>query len=565
MQHLMHNNRYTMNEYRDVTMVFCSLVNELPVGVLLPSNVNLYDAMTAVEVLDARMDAGCPPMPTRSIQSEAMITKATSEMPSTVGLVDSLLAMFSLWIERGYALHQSVYTCRLFHRISPSIQQIGGQIDTHIAHLFNEIVHATVQFVNSPDPAIEEDVQTDTISLSSPLLDNIKQCPDDLKTRLNLLKTVLVLLHQLQKNQSTENTIKTLKPLIKDAINTLSTKDTSEYFDPDINRKYYSPAPPKQPIVKWDTLAGYQMLENWVEQLEDIRQFKSHDLFKLIAFLQRKSRSRLDPVLRNALTRHFVHEDKLYGKIELKNSIKSSVHPYTPKLKQAQFYKEASLTLIDLIYSYRYNPSRTRRLLSKIIGYFESLQASSQEWDSSLGLASWTYSVKLECIKEWFLLGFDNELWSVWELGGVYWYFEQILLTHLSHLSRSSSGSSSFGDELVVLACLARSNYLVATLLEKQGRIKCPDSDMEVYWENRWRLLRRLGSPVSYSFAEFRKSQPSELLPAAELALKRAKTLLEGGDRDLLKVVISNLISLNSIEKTKVEWRYSKWFFNLSK
>ncbi|KAI8805569.1 Mak10 subunit, NatC N-terminal acetyltransferase-domain-containing protein [Cladochytrium replicatum] len=102
--------------YEDITALLNDAVTELNVGELLLSNVmTLYDAMTAIEILEPRMDTG---MDIPVDQSKLTIKEIESQRftaSQIVGIADQLLALEMTWIS-GHMLSQTLFCCIYLHR-----------------------------------------------------------------------------------------------------------------------------------------------------------------------------------------------------------------------------------------------------------------------------------------------------------------------------------------------------------------------------------------------------------------------------------------------------------------
>ncbi len=95
---------------------------EFDVGQLVHlQSFTLYDAMSAIEIMDPRMDTG---MLVEESPKKFDIFKRISAEQS-LGIMDRLVTREMAWIS-GHSLSQTVYTCIYFHHIhTPNGNKLG--------------------------------------------------------------------------------------------------------------------------------------------------------------------------------------------------------------------------------------------------------------------------------------------------------------------------------------------------------------------------------------------------------------------------------------------------------
>ena len=104
----------------------------------------LFDAMSAIEIMDPRMDTG---MLVEDVQKEFDITKKLSAK-QTLGIMDGLVSREMAWIS-GHSLSQTVYTCIYFHHIQAlndmAMPTLVSDMDDIIYGVLKTYVLATIK------------------------------------------------------------------------------------------------------------------------------------------------------------------------------------------------------------------------------------------------------------------------------------------------------------------------------------------------------------------------------------------------------------------------------------
>jgi hypothetical protein len=104
----------------------------------------LFDAMSAIEIMDPRMDTGM--LIEEKPNKFDILKKLTTE--ETLGIMDRLLTREMAWIS-GHSLSQTVYTCIYFHHIQVLNQlpmpTLTSDIDNIIYGVLKTYVLATVK------------------------------------------------------------------------------------------------------------------------------------------------------------------------------------------------------------------------------------------------------------------------------------------------------------------------------------------------------------------------------------------------------------------------------------
>ncbi|KAI9209603.1 Mak10 subunit, NatC N-terminal acetyltransferase-domain-containing protein [Polychytrium aggregatum] len=111
-------NPYDQNRFDDITDVVYAATDAMQVGQLVHhANFTLFEAMSAIEIMDPKMDSGMdlPPSIGEVKLTPDEIVFRTVPPSEEIGIMDELLAREMSWIA-GHMLCQTVYTCVFVHR-----------------------------------------------------------------------------------------------------------------------------------------------------------------------------------------------------------------------------------------------------------------------------------------------------------------------------------------------------------------------------------------------------------------------------------------------------------------
>ena len=111
-------------EWMDITEEFTNLAGQLSLGELVQmANFRLFDVMTAVELMDPKMDANYQsfkpnrqPECVNTLIQSGKLKMVGHSMPELVGIFDEILCHITSWLNRNM-LAQTVYMC--FYLLDP--------------------------------------------------------------------------------------------------------------------------------------------------------------------------------------------------------------------------------------------------------------------------------------------------------------------------------------------------------------------------------------------------------------------------------------------------------------
>ncbi|KAJ3214186.1 N-alpha-acetyltransferase 35 NatC auxiliary subunit [Dinochytrium kinnereticum] len=478
--------------YKDVTKMLIEATEHLDVGeVIKHPHFTLWDSMSAMEIMDPKMDAGFDQpgrvfktMPTRA---ELISLQLSGERMN--GLMDKLLEMEMTCI-RGNPLTQTLFTCPLLqmpHDIKSKMirQVVIATLKT--VELWRDIVIISRIFEDEEftfDPVIfglcQEVADSECINGLLEVEENLlmiwrklkgkgEQDPPEplelpegretavleaLLARIRLKRAFLQTMSFIMKRN-----MPSAKKSIVQAITQLKicrqsvdcSKDALDLFDPDLNRRIHADAPPRAvPSISLEE--GFQDFYQMLTDISDIVNLNtSLPLRPLLYFLSHFSSKYPSPniVSRSILFNSVLQENRLFGKISVGDAIKESVSPiYT----LSTFAKNRSLTEVvvndfvalslkeieGLVRLYGFNRSRQRRMMFKLILEFDILQSKIEQLDLNLqkdvGFAGENDSL-IE------IMGFELDIFSIYEYPSIYRFAPHIA-------SLVDNKSSSYLDHL---------------------------------------------------------------------------------------------------------------------
>ncbi|XP_065090507.1 N-alpha-acetyltransferase 35, NatC auxiliary subunit isoform X2 [Ochlerotatus camptorhynchus] len=109
-------------EWKEITKEFFGCVKELKLGELIHDNMfGLFDAMSAIEMMDPKMDAGmccnkeATPLNFQTAVEEGKMKLANLESRELIGIIDATYSCMVSWLE-GHSMAQTVLTCLYLHQ-----------------------------------------------------------------------------------------------------------------------------------------------------------------------------------------------------------------------------------------------------------------------------------------------------------------------------------------------------------------------------------------------------------------------------------------------------------------
>ncbi|KAG0189080.1 hypothetical protein DFQ28_003928 [Apophysomyces sp. BC1034] len=494
-------------QWKDITTFLDEATQDFEVGQLVHlRSFSLLDAMSAIEIMDPKMDTGMV------VETEKKLFDVEQHLQPAqlLWIMDRLLSCEMAWIS-GHSLSQTVYTCSYFHHIPALVAQRASVSDNLV-----EIIHtvlraytlATVkccQYVwtemRTGNVFEEEDFTTNLFGLSlnehysdSIVLNDIDSAILLLKSlirrstfsveRLQLRRSYLLALSYLSQPQCTH--FGKAQEQLEDIVNLLATDgiirttlgtgtEVEGAFDPNINRKFTSQAPPR-PITLHSDEESYSEFLLVIKRLQSIcGAINFSSVRSLMNFFEKFASTQpyADAFSRSKLNSVFYHDSCIFGTRSVPQIVVRSIdelvkppswwlNPNSPipnlspqhvglvqQTRQAlsEFLERASFPLIDFFKIQCHNRARQRRILHKVLGEWEMLQEEAAGIDEALQeisstasqpyyLSSWAYHLKLSMMENILELGFELDLYGTHEYVMVYWYLQYVLDSHRFLLER---------------------------------------------------------------------------------------------------------------------------------
>ncbi|KAI8146778.1 Mak10 subunit, NatC N-terminal acetyltransferase-domain-containing protein [Fennellomyces sp. T-0311] len=505
------NGNFLAPAWKDITTFLDDATNDFEVGQLVHlQSFDLFAAMSAIEIMDPKMDTG---MLIEDNNIQPLDVDRALEPLELLWIMDRLLSCEMGWIS-GHSLSQTVYTCIYFHNLQTLVSEQGETSPTGtIRNALKAYILGTVkccQYVwdemTLGNVYEEEDFTTNLfgLSLSEHYTDSMV---------MNAIDTALIEIRNMVERGNPEGssifTAEALAPLynrllmrksyllgllylsqprcshfvdaktqfgkvlelldIKEDPAAISTtigkgKEVEGAFDPNINRKLTSQAPPR-PIALRSDEESYKDYKELVERLLsicDVTNYSSigslFNYFKSFGGTQPYP----DAFSRSKLNTLFYHDFRVFGKesavnivslaidelvkppkwILFPSSMRAPSNIPSAELEHArhslgEFLKRASAPYIDYFKIQCHNRSRQRRILCKVLQEWEALQEEAEAIDvtfqnlahidsSPYHFSCWAYNIKLEMMETILLLGFELELYGNHEYLMIYTYLVYI-------------------------------------------------------------------------------------------------------------------------------------------
>ncbi|KAF2983008.1 hypothetical protein EK904_011669 [Melospiza melodia maxima] len=464
----------------DITQDFEEACRELKLGELLHDKLfGLFEAMSAIEMMDPKMDAGMigNQVNRKVLNFEQAIKDGTIKIkdltsPELVGIMDTCFCCLITWLE-GHSLAQTVFTCLYIHNPDfiedPAMKAFALGI-LKICDIAREKVNKAAVFE-------EEDFQSMTygFKMANSVTDlrvtgMLKDVEDDLQRRVKSTRSRQGEERDPEVELETSAVAEAQK-LMTQAADLLSAihnslhhgmqaqNDTTKGdhpimmgFEPLVNQRLLPPTFPRYAkIIKREEMVNYFS--------------KLIDRIKTVCEVVNLSN------LHCILTTFLVDNKKVFGTHLMQDMVKDALRSFvsppvlSPKCclynnHQAKDYIDSFVThcvrpFCSLIQIHGHNRARQRDKLGHILEEFATLQDEAEKVDAALHsmllkqepqrqhlacLGTWVLYHNLRIMIQYLLSGFELELYSMHEYYYIYWYLSEFLYAWLmSTLSRADS------------------------------------------------------------------------------------------------------------------------------
>ena len=431
----------------DVKDRFNDACSELRLGELVHDNMfGLFEAMSAIEIMDPKMDAGMVCNRKRKVLQfqeavQAGKVKLKDFSPSELlGIMDELKACFVTWLD-GHSLVQSLFICYYCH--DPYIVEDVVLKSLCIAMLkMVEIIRSNVTKAKVFE---EEDFQPMNygFKLASDITElrvsgMLREAEDDvtrrmkgcarenadqssdtdlecykaIKSRLKFWRSFYCGLLSLEKQECSEVSkalehLEAAKCTLKEVHSTLHLGVKADYeqeyyvhgFDPLVNQRLLPPSFPRQSeICNRDLAMNY--IEGLLERMTHVCSVTKCTTFhQILEFLSDFSRKVPCVLSRSILQLMVFHNNRVFGKYQLQDMVKESIKLFnsspavadltplvSPEAKNItnQFIVKASRAMESLIQAYGHNRARQREKFAALMETMGNLQEQADHADQEL-------------------------------------------------------------------------------------------------------------------------------------------------------------------------------------
>ncbi|RXM32324.1 N-alpha-acetyltransferase 35, NatC auxiliary subunit [Acipenser ruthenus] len=567
----------------DITQDFKGACRELKLGELLHDKLfGLFEAMSAIEMMDPKMDAGMIGNQVNRKSGAIKIKDLT--LPDLIGIMDTCFCCLITWLE-GHSLAQTVFTCLYVH--NPDLIEDPAMKAFALGIL--KICDIAREKVNKAAVFEEEDFQAMTygFKMANNVTDlrvtgMLKDVEDDLQRRV---KTSSVTEAQKLMIQAAD-LLSALHTSIHHGVQAQNDTTKGDHpimmgFEPLVNQRLLPPTFPRYAkIIKREEMVNYftKLIDRIKTVCEVVNTANLHSILTTFLIDNRKvfGTHLMQDMIKEAL-RYFVSPPVLSAKCCLYNN------------HQAKDYIDSFVThcarpFCSLIQIHGHNRARQRDKLGHILEEFATLQDEAEKVDAALHsmlmkqepqrqhlacLGTWILYHSLRVMIQYLLSGFELELYSMHEYYYIYWYLSEFLYAWLmSTLSRADS-SQMAEERITEEQQKGRSNkkskkkkkarplsreitmsqayqnmcagmYKTMIAFEMDGKVRKPKFELDseqVRYEHRFAPFNSVVTPPPVHYIQFKEMsdlnkyspppQSSDLYMAASKHFQQAKMILE--------------------------------------
>ncbi|CAN6674313.1 hypothetical protein TRVA0_051S00804 [Trichomonascus vanleenenianus] len=625
---------YGHESYEDITIQFQQEAKKLKVGDLAKDDFfTLFSGVHALEIGNDKMDTG---QTYRPKHEELAGLPRVESREDLIELLDEVLAREMAW-HTGSILMQNVISCLYIEDMLDEIKLLAVQndltvLDVEVRTWFGVLrayILATVKAVDLCAKIIknataiypEEDIVVDTCGYSflesvpmdqlvhvvKSALQFVKEQGNDLeiKRRLELRIRFLHILNEKIPREVSGH-FANAKKLISSISPFTGEKRFEAAFSTGVQARVSNPSPLRE--LK-SVEKPYEHLLQIIEGIEALIPVmsiqKSNDLLAFFLTFSSK-RPRTLPIVR-AMLQGVLTKTKLLSQPlkswVLKDLKEISCGAYDHVLESNNdaivrnldaFLESATLCYADLLTVMCQNRPRQRQNLAHCIISFDSLQVAAEELEElfkscvprelmrtadggvsdAMPIASWVYLRKLNIMIWVVLLGFELDIYKLWEYSRMYYYADYLFTALNEHLDRvqtyltqkrmgkpaqRAAVESALGYlnalqlESTALRHLCLANMYLTHAYDLKGYITSPESSSttttpELLYKLRMKPFSSVGVPELPSFENFTSykqalDDPAQLADLAKTAANNCKSLIDNlgplakgnSDLDLLK------------------------------
>ncbi|XP_056645128.1 N-alpha-acetyltransferase 35, NatC auxiliary subunit [Diorhabda carinulata] len=476
----------------DITPKFQEAVKDLKLGQLLHDDLfGLFDAMTAIEMMDPKMDAGM--LCNRGIRKIVSFDQAVQDnilklegfsYKEIIGIIDSTFACLVSWLE-GHSLAQTVFINLYLHKpymIGDRTLKAFCLAMYKLLEVIKDLVHNGMVYEEEDFQPMQYGYHLNPDISEQRMIGMLREVEEDLhrKTRsqpnheihavfgrikfLRIFLQVLISCFRkedqppISESHRLLNSCLDMLYIIQNTVGLgIKSEDPeNEYilgFEPSINHRLLPPTFPRYTKIK----SRHEAITYFIEMAE---RFKIVSKIQLITSLHQAldffidfSKSSPCILSRSALQLMYSRSFPANLKDILRESVKSFICPpallsktllNNPEAKHYvdTFLSHCSRPFINFLQLCGHNRARQRDKLAHILEEFTSLQDEAERVDAYLHNLSVNSSLSrphIACFGTWILYhtlrimimyllaGFELELYSVHEFYYIYWYLYEFL------------------------------------------------------------------------------------------------------------------------------------------
>ncbi|TRY99438.1 hypothetical protein DNTS_022988 [Danionella cerebrum] len=537
----------------------------------------LFEAMSAIEMMDPKMDAGMIGNQVnrkvlnfeQAVKDEAIRVKDLS-VPELIGIMDTCFCCLITWLE-GHSLAQTVFTCLYVH--NPDLIQdpalkafaLGILKICDIAREKEDFQAMTYGFkmannvtdlrVTGMLKDVEDELQRKVKSTRSrqgeqrdPEVELDMSAVSEAQKLMTQASDILPALHSTIQYgiQSQNDTSKGDHPIMMG-------------FEPLVNQRLLPPTFPRYAkIIKREEMVNYfsKLIERIKAVCEVISITSLHSILDFFCEFSEQSPCVLSRSLLQ--TTFLIDNRKVFGTHLMQDMIKDALRHFVspPVLStkcslnnnhQAKDYIDSFVTHCARIHGH--NRARQRDKLGHILEEFATLQDEAEKVDAALHgllmklepqrqhlacLGTWILYHNLRIMIQYLLSGFELELYSMHEYYYIYWYLSEFLYAWLmSTLSRADS--SQMAEERILEEQL---KTMIALDMDRKVRKPQFELDSEqVRYEHRFAPFNSVVTPPPVHYIQFKEMsdlkkynpppRSADLYMAASKHFQQAKLILE--------------------------------------
>ncbi|KAH9805296.1 MAK10 [Citrus sinensis] len=458
--------------WADISPLLDAACKELGDGEMIHGeNFNLFAAMSALEIMDPKMDSG---IVSKYCSLDEAIEDGAAPVPlshdktidvqSIIDIMDHLLACEATW-HSGHSLAQTVFSCIYLLRLDRTSSHA-------ILHSYCRVIRATCKAVVSvvSDARTHEEEDLFSMTYGLPLDgDGDEKCLSFLNAvEETICRQLRAYIEPLQHNLDLEEGF--CKALLcrlrfpeflrfgvcgtcEDGIEdkTTASGHTPIGFDASLNSRSAAPTPPRAiKILSWKRAVEY-----FVKLLHDLDVICSYSLDPslegVLRFVVQFQKSKPDLVARAHLQVLLVQDGKLYGRDPIFAVItKASALPEFTKnhdIQKSECFMQLGQLVINMLKILCTNAAWQRRKLGKILQDWRVIyvqlelalrnevgEVSSNMDDEKMSVKilrhvlNWVEEQTYWIASRFLMLGFELDLYSPSEYCMVYWYLYVVLI-----------------------------------------------------------------------------------------------------------------------------------------